>query len=90
MKVRKMRLLRHKYGVLRRDLGELCGLSPQRISEIELNPAPEVSDDTQRRLKSAFKMLIEQRQKQMDDLRHDYMDMESSLLEGVEETTYEL
>ena len=90
MKVRKMRLLRLKSGVLRRDLGELWGLSPQRISEIELNPAPEVSDDTQRRLKSAFKMLIEQRQKQMDDLRHDYMDMESSLLEGVEETTYEL
>ena len=37
MQVRKMRLLRHKYGISNPDLSRICGLSPQRISEIELS-----------------------------------------------------
>lgn len=37
MQVRKMRLLRHKHGITRPELGRACALSPQRISEIELS-----------------------------------------------------
>ena len=39
MQVRKMRLLRHKHGITRPELGLVCALSPQRISEIELSVA---------------------------------------------------
>ena len=39
MQVRKMRLLRHKHGITRPELGRVCALSPQRISEIELSVA---------------------------------------------------
>ena len=55
MKVRKMRLLRHKHGITRSELGCACALSPQRISEIELSGTgliPETKEKLQRGFES--------------------------------------
>ena len=55
MQVRKMRILRHKHGITRPELGRACALSPQRISEIELSGTgliPETKEKLQRGFES--------------------------------------
>ena len=64
MLVRKMRLLRHKHHINLTDLSRFCGLSPQRLSEIELNvegllPATEERSDLERYGDSLFETIKE-------------------------------
>lgn len=90
MKVRKMRLLRLKYGILRRDLGKHCGISPQRISEIELEKFPGLETSTKKRIENAFSEIISSRQRELNAFRDDFEKHKASLFEGVEEYSYEL
>ena len=90
MRARKMRLLRIKYQISRLELGEVCGLSPQRISEIELNAEPEATEETLIKVQSAFAAVIERRRRALEALEQDFANHKKTLLEGVEETTYEL
>ena len=89
MQVRKMRLLRHKYGISNPDLSRICGLSPQRVSEIELSGA-ELAPGPKRKLLHAFHTIAEQRQASAMALCDDLSRHENSLFDTVEESDYEL
>ena len=90
MKVRKMRLLRHKYGISRREVAILCGVSPQRISRIELDEHYGLAGSTVKNVMLAFETIIVSRRNKLDALQADYAKHKSSLLERVEERDYEL
>lgn len=89
MKVRKMRLLRHKYGITNPDLSRICGLSPQRISEIELG-GEDLAPGPKQKLLYAFHTIAEQRQANVLALCDDLSRHEKSLFDTVEESAYEL
>ena len=89
MQVKKMRLLRHKHRITRPELGRACGLSPQRISEIELSvdkPTPA----TEEKLWRAFYAVAEQRRANLLSLTGDLARHGGSLFDPVEEAGYEL
>jgi len=89
MLVRKMRLLRHKYNISRNELAEECGLSPQRISEIELGEAA-LSLETKKKLERAFSYVHYRRLQNCSALREDLFSNLETLFDPVEETIYEL
>lgn len=89
MQVRKMRLLRHKYGITCPELGRACGLSPQRISEIELS-AQRLTPVTEEKLRQAFSLVAEERRCQLSSLHCDLEHYSKSLFDAVEESAYEL
>ena len=89
VQVRKMRLLRHKHGITRPELGRACGLSPQRISEIELNMEC-LTPATGEKLRKGFYAVAARREDSLTSLRGDLARYESSLFEAVEEAVYEL
>ena len=89
MQVKKMRLLRHKHNITRPELGRACGLSPQRISEIELSvekPTP----STEEKLRQAFYAVAAQREEKLLSLTGDLARHEGALFDAVEEAGYEL
>lgn len=89
MQVKKMRLLRHKHNITRPELGRACGLSPQRISEIELSvekPTPA----TEEKLLQAFYVVAGQRKDRLLSLTGDLERHGGSLFDAVEEAGYEL
>lgn len=90
MKVRKMRLLRIKHQISLSELARFCGVSPQHISEIELNAEPKLRKETSAKLLAAFSKAIEERNNEMVGLQQDFLNHKDTLMEGVEETTYEL
>lgn len=90
MQMRKMRLLRMKYQISQSELGEACGLSQQRINELELKTKPETTGETLTKIQDAFASIIERRRRTLEALEQDFANHEKTLLEGVEETTYEL
>ena len=89
MQVRKMRLLRHKHSIARRELGRACGLSPQRISEIELS-VEGLTPATEEKLRRAFYAVAAQRNASVQSLTGDLARHEGSLFDAVEEVGYEL
>ncbi len=89
MKVRKMRLLRLKYKISCPELGKTIGLSPQRISEIELSSTG-IEKATQMKIHSAFLKVIENRRAELFNLTEDFLSHEGSLTAMVEEHSYEL
>ena len=89
VQVRKMRLLRHKHGITRPELGRACALTPQRISEIELSGAGLVPE-TKEKLRRGFESVAQQREDALRSLRGDLARHGESLFEPVEETGYEL
>ena len=89
MKVRKMRLLRMKHNISCPELGRAVGLSPQRISEIELGDTS-VEPTTIEKIQSAFSTVIATRTEELHTLRNDYTKHKNDLLNVVEENTYEL
>lgn len=89
MKVRKMRLLRHKHGITRSELGCACALSPQRISEIELSETGLVPE-TEEKLRRGFETVARRREDALRSLRSDLNRHGASLFEPVEENGYEL
>ena len=89
MEVRKMRLLRHKHGITRSELGCACALSPQRISEIELSETGLVPE-TEEKLRRGFETVARRREDALRSLRGDLARHGESLFEPVEETGHEL
>lgn len=90
MQVRKMRLLRLKYQISLPELAQFCGISPQRISEIELNPDVRLDRHTAAKVNDAFASAVEQRYATLEQLESEYHKHKDTLLDCVEETTYEL
>lgn len=89
MQVRKMRLLRHKHGITRPELGRACALSPQRISEIELSETGLVPE-TEEKLRRGFETVARRREDALRSLCGDLARHGESLFEPVEESGYEL
>ena len=89
MKARKIRLLRRKYRISLSELAAACGLSGQRVSEIELGITP-LSTATAAKIRSGFEKLMEQQQVMLLRLNQDYAKHRETLLEPVEEIDYEL
>ena len=89
MQVRKMRLLRHKHGITRPELGRACALSPQRISEIELSETGLVPE-TEEKLRRGFETVVRRREDALRSLRGDLARHGENLFEPVEESGYEL
>ena len=89
MQVRKMRILRHKHGITRPELGRACALSPQRISEIELSETGLVPK-TEEKLRRGFETVARRREDALRSLRGDLARHGESLFEPVEESGYEL
>ena len=60
MKVRKFRILRLRHHVSMVELGRACGVSAQRISELELSEN-KPSAETVQKIQSGFEAIIAQR-----------------------------
>lgn len=90
VRVRMMRVFRLKYHISRPELGRESGLSPQRISEIELSTEPELTDETRAKMQGAFEAVMERRLSQCREMARDFERSKGALFDGVEETAYEL
>ena len=89
MKARKLRILRKKHGISLHDLSAATGLSPQRISEIELNQR-RITPEVEERIRMGLEKMIAQRKTQAIALWEDYSKHSKTLLKIVEGSTYEL
>ncbi len=89
MKVRKFRILRLRHHVSMVDLGRACGVSAQRISELELSEN-KPSAETVQKIQSGFESIIAQRGEKLDTLHQEYIACKNSLMERVGEYEYEL
>ncbi len=89
MKVRKMRLLRHKYHISLAELSDACGVSKQRLSEIELDKTS-VSTVAARMIADGFSVVEKRRRDNLKALSKDFRRHKNALLESVEEHGYEL
>ena len=90
MQVRKMRVLRLKYGISIVELARTCGVSKQRISEIELKTDIPIKIETAEMVKDAFTRLIEKKRKKVQRLYQDFESHKDTLMDYVEEIGYEL
>lgn len=89
MKVSKMRLLREKHTISLDELGHACHMSLQRIHEIEASGDP-VNDETIEKVHKGFLTVLAKREAMNDILRTDILKHGDTLLDYVEEHTYEL
>ena len=84
MQTRRMRLLREKHGVSVTELSRHCGISPQRLSLIELGTKP-ITLHKKRLIEAAFSDLIATRQRDLSALKSDFKKYRNRLLDFVEE-----
>ena len=89
MKARKLRLLRNKYNISLEELGNVCGMSNQRISTIELGGGC-LSAQTAEKVQTGIQAIIARRSDMLLRLRRDYETHKDTLMEPVEENEYEL
>lgn len=89
MQVRKLRVLRLKYHISLVELSRACGISPQRISEIELNPGG-ITDVTVAKLLDGLADVIQRRSHTQLALQADFDRTKYTLMEPVGETDYAL
>ena len=89
MRVRKIRLLRLKYGITCKEIGAAAGISAQRVSQIELCEEG-ISEETKIKLKNALEKIIRDRESSCKALSAAYETHKDSLFEHVMETAYEL
>ena len=89
MQVRKLRLLRLKYRISLMELSRVTELTPQRISEIELN-AGNMQDTTVQKLLGGIEQVILLRQKDHAALQYDFQLHKDTLMEMVGEADYGL
>ena len=68
----------------------LCGVSPQRISRIELEDYFGLESSMDKRIRDAFETIIAERQSELSTLRTDFEKNKESLFDRVEEIGYEL
>ena len=89
MKVSKILLFRDKYNIPRAELSSACGISNQRLFELEMNPG-NVRPTTARRIRKGLETVALARGRSADALLFDLLKHRDSLLDIVEEQTYEL
>lgn len=87
--VRKFRMLRMKYGISVAELAQAARVSPQRISQMELDLHNEPNRSAQM-VQNAFIKIIAERSRMLDGLRLDFVRHRDTLLDLVEEPGYEL
>ena len=74
MKVRKFRILRLRHHVSMVELGRACGLSAQRISELELSEGvPE--QETIQKIQNGFERILTERMEDAERLHLEYQSM---------------
>jgi len=84
-----MRNIRLRHRISTAELGHACGLSQQRVSEIELGEA-ELSPETQQKLSAGFHLIADQRERELNLLRKDLDGLCDHLFEHEEEEHYDL
>lgn len=89
MLVAKIKLFRMKYGISRAELGSACGISKQRICELE-NEVAAITPATVEKLRRGMEAVLIQRESWNDSFRLDLEKHRDSLMEYVEENRYEL
>ncbi len=89
MLVSKLLLFRRKYGISRSELGSACGLSMQRIYELEIKKSNPTSA-TVEKLRRGREKVIEQRRSGISAFSADLEKHKTTILDYVEENTYEL
>ena len=89
MKVRKFRILRLRHHVSMVELGRACGLSVQRISELELSEGvPE--QETIQKIQNGFERILTERMEDAERLHLEYQRCRNALMQRVGEDEYEL
>ena len=89
MKVRKFRILRLRHHVSMVELGRACGLSAQRISELELSESvPE--QETIQKIQNGFERILTERMEDAERLHLEYQRCRNALMQRVGEDEYEL
>ena len=89
MKVRKFRILRLRHHVSMVELGRGCGLSAQRISELELSEGvPE--QETIQKIQNGFERILTERMEDAERLHLEYQRCRNALMQRVGEDEYEL
>ena len=89
MKVRKFRILRLRHHVSMVQLGRACGLSAQRIRELELSEGvPE--QDTIQKIQNGFERILTERMEDAERLHLEYQRCRNALMQRVGEDEYEL
>ena len=89
MKVRKFRILRLRHHVSMVELGRACGLSAQRISELELSEGvPE--QETIQKIQNGFERILTERMEDAERLHLEYQRCRNALMQHVGEDEYEL
>ena len=89
MKVRKFRILRLRHHVSMVELGRACGLSAQRISELELSEGvPE--QETIQKIQNGFERILTERMEDAERLHLEYQRCRNALMQCVGEDEYEL
>ena len=89
MLVSKILLFRRKYGISRSELGAASGLSKQRIYEFETTVGYHMPA-TVEKLCHGLETIIERRKAGIASLSSDLEKHKTSLLDYVEENSYEL
>ena len=89
MKLRKFRILRLRHHVSMVELGRACGLSAQRISELELSEGvPE--QETIQKIQNGFERILTERMEDAERLHLEYQRCRNALMQRVGEDEYEL
>ena len=89
MKVRKFRILRLRHHVSMVELGRACGLSAQRVSELELSEGvPE--QETIQKIQNGFERILTERMEDAERLHLEYQRCRNALMQRVGEDEYEL
>ena len=89
MKVRKFRILRLRHHVSMVELGRACGLSAQRISELELSEGV-TEQETIQKIQNGFERILTERMEDAERLHLEYQRCRNALMQRVGEDEYEL
>ena len=89
MLVAKVKLFRMKYGISRAELGSACGISKQRIYELE-NEVASITPATMDKLRCGMETVLKEREAWIDAFRTDLEKHRETLMDFVEENRYEL
>ena len=90
MQVRKIRILRHECGISLVDLARTCGVTRQRISELELDTEAVITPKTKEAVARAFSSILDKRWEKFQRQYRDFEKHRDSLMDCVEECEYEL
>ena len=82
MQVRKLRFLRLKHHISLTELSKNSGMTPQRISELELSTG-NVTDTTIQKLLCGMEQVILQRQESQTVLQRDFLLHRDTIMELV-------